>query len=382
MKSKTIKLMQLFYLIFYMGIGVYTTYITVFFKAKGLTASEIGAIQGIGPVVSMIGLSLAGSLADRTGKMNIVLSASFLLSAVCDIFFPISPVFMVLLFINTFYTFASSPLLQLADAFAADNCNKEDYPFNKVKICGTVGYASAVLLSGYILKNNVSLMFVIQGIIFLVSSVLAYKIPDRRTIKEPAKNAYFTVLKEKKILVLYMVNLLIYIPVSYYNSFFPIFVQELAQGDITSVSWSNFLAHLSEFPFLLSAFVIFKKFGAKKLLMLSCALMTIRWLVTAIAPNLAVAMIINMLKGASDIVFVYCTTEILNRTLDDRLKGTGQAIFGIITYGIARIAGNWLGGILTDFIGIRAVFSICSAFPLAAFFALMFLYKDNKKATA
>lgn len=382
MKNKTVRLMQLFFLIFYMGIGVYTTYITVFFKAKGLSASEIGAIQGIGPVVSMLGLSLAGGIADKTGKMNIVLSASFLLSALCDLFFPIHPVFMMLLLINTVYTFASSPLLQLSDAFAADNCNKEGVPFNKVKICGTVGYATMVLLSGYILKSNVSYMFVIQGIIFLMSAIIAYKIPDRRTIKEPAKNAYFSVLKNKKLLILYTANLLIFIPVSYYNSFFPILIQELAQGDITYVSWSNFLALLSEFPFLIFAFSIFKKLGAKKLLMLSCALMTLRWIIICFAPDIFTAMIINMLKGASDIVFVYSTTEILNRTLEDRLKGTGQALVGILTYGIARISGNWLGGILADIFGIRTVFLMCSAFPVVAFFLLMFLYKDNKEGTA
>ena len=377
MKNKTIRLMQCFYLIFYMGIGVYTTYITVFFKSMGLSSSEIGLIQGVGPVVSMLGLTIAGSISDKTGKMNIVLSASFLLSALCDVFFPVNPVFLSLLFINTFYTFASSPLLQLADAFAADNCNKEDFPFNKVKICGTIGYASVVLLSGYILKNNVSLMFVIQGIIFLVSSVLAYKIPDRRTIKEPAKNSYFTVLKNKELFILYMANLLIYIPVSYYNSFFPIFIQDLSGGSLTSVSWSNFLALISEFPFLFFAFAICKKLGTKRTLMLSCVLMTFRWSAVGLCNNAVIAMIINMLKGASDIVFVYCTTEILNRTLNDELKGTGQALVGILTYGIARIVGNFAGGVLTDILSIRSVFLICSAFPLVAFLLLLTMYKNK-----
>ena len=378
MKNKTIRLMQIFYLIFYMGIGIYTTYITVFFKAKGLTSSEIGLIQGIGPAVSMLGLSIAGNLADKTGKMNIVLSASFLLSALCDIFFPLNPIFLSLLFVNTLYTFASSPLLQLADAFAADNCNKEDFPFNKVKICGTVGYASVVLLSGYILKNTVSFMFVIQGIIFFVSAVFAAKIPDRRTIKEPAKNSYALLLKNKELFILYTANLLIYIPVSYYNSFFPIFIQDLSGGSLTSVSWSNFLALISEFPFLIFAFAILRKLGAKRTLMISCILMTIRWTVIAFSQSAEIAMIINMLKGTSDIVFVYCTTEILNRTLDDKLKGTGQALVGILTYGIARITGNFAGGILSDIWGIRTVFLICAAFPISAFLLLL-LSKSTKK---
>ena len=377
MKNKTVRLMQLFYLIFYMGIGIYTTYITVFFRQMGLSSSEIGLIQGIGPVVSMIGLTLSGSLSDKSGKMNIVLSASFLLSAVCDIFFTVNPVFLSLLFVNTLYTFASSPLLQLSDAFAADNCNKESFPFNKVKIFGTVGYASVVLLSGYILKDNVSLMFLIQGIIFLVSSVLAFKIPDRRTIEEPAKNSYFSVLKSKELFVLYVANLLVYIPISYYNSFFPIFIQDLAGGNLTSVSWSNFLALISEFPFLIFAFSVCKKLGTKKVLLISCMLMTFRWIVIAFSVNPTLSMIVNMLKGASDIVFVYCTTEILNRTLDDKLKGTGQALLGILTYGVARITGNWAGGILTDIFSIRNVFLICSAFPLIAFLLILTLYKNK-----
>lgn len=374
MKKNIIKMMKVYFLIFYMGIGIYTTYITVYFKSVGLSSSQIGLIQGIGPIVSMIGLSIGGAISDRTGKMNLVLSASFLLSAICDTIFPISKMFLALLFVNTLYTFASSPILQLADAFAADNCRKEDYPFSKVKICGTVGYASIVLFSGYILKENVSYMFVIQGLVFFASALFGLFIPDRRKIEEPSKNSYGEVLKHKNLLLLYGANLLIFIPVSYYNSFFPIFISDLSNGRLEMVSLSNFLALMSEFPFLLSAFVLCKKAGSEKLLTISCILMAIRWALTAFAPNPYVLMIINMLKGASDIVFVYCTTDLLNRILEDRLKGTGQAIVGILTYGVARVIGNGLGGILTDAFGARSVFLICSVFPLIA---LVFIIKLN-----
>ncbi len=367
-----ILLMRAFYFLFYMGIGVYTTYITIYFQSIGLSSTEIGLVQGIAPVVSMLGLTIAGSIADKTGKMNVVLSASFLLTSVCSLFFPISKMLLVILFINTSYTFVSSPLLQLSDAFSADNCKKEDIPFNTVKIFGTIGYALTVLLSGYILKANVSYMFIIQGAFFFVSSLLALKIPDRRSIIKEKKAGYGALLKEKSLYILYHSNLLVYISISYYNSFFPIYIKDLASGNLETVAISNFLALISEFPFLIFAHALCRKFGSKKILLASCVLMIIRWTGLCFSTNVALSMSLNLLKGASDIVFVYCTTEILNRRLKDKLKGTGQAFLGVLTYGIARIIGNYGGGVLSDALGIPVTFLICAIFPIIAFIVLLF----------
>ena len=365
-------LMRTFYFLFYMGIGVYTTYITIYFQSIGLSSTEIGLVQGIAPVVSMLGLSLAGSIADQTGKMNVVLSASLLLASISALFFPVGKVLPAVMLISTFYTFVSSPLLQLSDAFSADNCKKEDVPFNTVKICGTIGYALIVLASGYILKANVSYMFIIQGAFFFVSSLLALKIPDRRIITKEKKAGYSALLKEKSLYILYLANLLVYISISYYNSFFPIYIKDLASGSLEIVAVSNFLALLSEFPFLIFAHTLCRKFGSKKILLVSCILMIVRWTGICFSQNATLSIALNLLKGASDIVFVYCTTEILNRRLNDKLKGTGQAFLGILTYGIARIVGNYGGGILSDAVGIPQTFLICAIFPIIAFIVILF----------
>ena len=99
-------LMRAFYFIYYMGLGVYTTYITIYFQSIGLSSSEIGLVQSIGPVVSMLGLTIAGSIADKTGKMNIVLSVSLLLTSICSLFFPISKVLLSIISITQFYNFS------------------------------------------------------------------------------------------------------------------------------------------------------------------------------------------------------------------------------------------------------------------------------------
>lgn len=383
MKENKQGLLKLYYLVFYMGIGIYTTYITLYLKGEGLNSSQIGSITGLGPLVSMAGLAFAGRIADRTGKLNLVLAASFILSAVCALVIPIFPVFIVLLVTNVLYTFCSSPLLQLSDGLAADLCTKQNKPFNKVKICGSIGYAFIILFSGYVLKAHVSYMFVILSAVFAVSALLANAVPDTRTVTKSEKAPYKELLSNRRLFVLYAANLLVYIPISYYNSFFPIYMQDFAPGRLQLVSWASFLALISEFPFLAAAHILCKKLGNRKLLLLSCALMTVRWAVLALAPNVAVAIAVNFLKGTSDIVFVYCSTGIINEALGDRLKGTGQAFLGILTYGLARIIGNWGGGVLTDLFGIRLLFLYSALFPIAAGVIILLFraHLPNKKRT-
>ncbi|MBQ2967027.1 MAG: MFS transporter [Clostridia bacterium] len=378
LKNKT-NLLRIYFALFYMGIGIFTTYVTVFFKSQGLSDSQIGIITGLGPVMSLFGLMLAGNAADRLGKLNLVLSASFLLSALCALVFPVSKTFLYLLCINTVYTFATSPLLQLSDAMAVDYCAKHKKPFNTVKLCGTVGYAFIVLTSGYILENREQLMFLMIAGIFFVSALLVALVPDERVIKREKKNhAYGELFKDKALIVLYIANLLVFIPVSYYGSFFPIFIKALAGDSLSAVAWSSFLSLISEFPFLIFAHVLCKKFGNKKVLMTSCVLMMVRWVAIAVSSHMLSAVLFNMLKGASDIVFTYCTTAILNKRLADHLKGTGQAVLGILTYSVARIIGNYAGGFLSDAFGIRTVFLGCAVFPLIALFLLL-SFSENKK---
>ena len=381
MFKNKISLLKLYYMLFYMGIGIYSTYITVFFKGQGLTDSQIGTITGVGPIVTILGLTIAGRTADRLGKLNLVLSGSFLLSALCALVFPVSETFLYMLCINTFYTFATSPLLQLSDALAADCCAKQGKPFNGVKLCGTAGYALIVLASGYLLQGREKLMFVMIAAIFFISAFLSASVPDNRVIPEGKnKHAYVELFKDKALALLFIANFLVFIPVSYYNSFFPIFIKQLANNSLSAVAWSNFLALMSEFPFLLTAHILCKKFGHKKILMTSCALMTFRWIAISLSSHPISAVAFNLLKGASDIVFTYCTTALLNQRLADRLKGTGQALLGILTYSFARIIGNYAGGVLSDIFGIRTVFAYGALFPIIAFI-LLIAFSENKKKT-
>ena len=82
-------------------------------------------------------------------------------------------------------------------------------------------------------------------------------------------------------------------------------------------------------------------------------------------------------------MFVYCSTGIINEALGDRLKGTGQAFFCIMTYGLARIIGNWGGGVLTDLFGIRLLFLYSALFPIAAGVIILLFraHLPNKKRT-
>jgi len=88
-----------------------------------------------------------------------------------------------------------------------------------------------------------------------------------------------------------------------------------------------------------------------------------------------------MLHGMAFIVLTYCMATYINREVPKELRATGQTVNGLINFGLARIAGSILGGILSDIFGIRHVFLYISIIDFMAIivFVMILFIKKNKR---
>lgn len=382
--NKEIKLFQGFYFAYYCVLSVYSTFIPLFFRFIGLSQSQIGYITSIGSIISIISLFLFGKLADKTNKNNMLLAFLSVASVMTLMSYKLYTDYPVILTLNIFYMFFSVPIMQLSDALAFNYTNKNNIDYNMIKIFGSFGYALIALGGGFFINININNMFFIALIAYIASAVIAYKMPNHRNVnKNKNKVSYIIVLKNKKITLLLLINLIVYIPVSFYNSFFTIYLNEVAKASVSLVGVSIFLSIVSEMPFLLLANKLIKKIGYKKTIVISCVLMSIRWGLISVLNSDILIILVNCLKGFSDIVIFYCTAKIISIELEEGLQASGQALLGIVTYGIARIAGNYIGGVLYDTFSGRHVFAACAI--LAAVTAVIYFSwgdKNSKKMMA
>ena len=65
--------LSVFYLLYFLTIGVTLPFLPAYFGSLGLSASQIGLLLSVGPVFSLFAPPLWGQLADRTGRPGLVL---------------------------------------------------------------------------------------------------------------------------------------------------------------------------------------------------------------------------------------------------------------------------------------------------------------------
>ena len=76
--------------------------------------------------------------------------------------------------------------------------------------------------------------------------------------------------------------------------------------------------------------------------------------------NIYLILILQLLHGFTFIVIFYSMAMYINEKVQDELKASGQALNSAVGMGFTRIIGSVAGGVLSDYIGIRQVFTLSS----------------------
>ena len=77
-------------------------------------------------------------------------------------------------------------------------------------------------------------------------------------------------------------------------------------------------------------------------------------------------MISQVLHGGGFIVITVSMAKYISLTVPAELRSSGQMLLAVTGFGIARVAGNFLGGLAAMRVGEGAVFWFCAALTLLA----------------
>ena len=357
--------------------SVYNTFMTIYFGSVGCTPSQIGTISAAGPLATIAGQYIFGRISDilpPRGK-NILIFALYTASAALLLLYRSSGAFVYLIVISMLYTFFNAPEQQLSDALSLDYSAASGCRYSIIRMGGTIGYAIMAAAAGAVIAaSGDSGMFACVTALTLLSGVLSLFLPRAaHTGNETAnqcstreKVSYFSLFRDKRLTLILLLNFLIYICISFYISFFPVYLKQAAGGDSSVVGRVMFALVLCEVPFLLFAQRIEKRFGTDKILIVSCFAMALRWGIYASTRSIPLLAAASALHGLSNITTLYCSVSFIQRSADVRLRATGQTTLGIVNYGLARIVGNFAGGFISEKAGIPAMFAICSVIAFAA----------------
>ena len=373
-----------FMIAYYVTNAVYQGFLSLYFRdVAGLSTQWLSVVMAAVPLVSMFTQPMWGAAGDGMKSRNQVLRILTVGAAACMLLLRAnnSP-WWILACMACFSCFYTS-IQPMGDSIVLENLQKHDGRFGPVRLAGCWSFAVVSLLAGHALTGR--LAWSIYGTCMLLACVFGttFLLPEtpghqHGRDKVPMRE----LLREKKLVRLMLFMTMLQMTMGYFYTYFSIFFTSLEGGSTALLGWAYLLSSLSETPFLLLSDKLIRKIGVGKLLVIAGCAMTARWALLATAGSVWVAFFAQILHGWGFIVMTVSMSKYINQHVPDELKARGQMMLNVAGFGVARVAGIVLGGLIAGRVGVQSGF--WASFAVSALALAIFApgYLREKEAEA
>lgn len=365
------------------------------------TGSQVGIIYSFNSAVTLILMFVYGVVQDRL-KLNssLLIFCATLISLIGPffswIYLPIlTNHFAIGVLIGAFYIpaafLATAPL---TETYAEKASRQFGFDYGKARAWGSLGYALATLIGGFMFPINPTLNFwsgSVLGVLFLIDALFTRKkVITYRQREQKSDGSSIPTLSEMldvaKRPTLYMMIILTMFTWTFYTVFdqqmFPQFYTSLFINQGTGEQLYGVLNSVQVFgeaimmvlvPFLMH------KIGVKKTLLLGITVMIVRIGLCGIADTPLLVSLIKMLHSIEVPLFMLSMFKYFTLHFNNKLSATLYMVGFQIAAQVGQVILSTPLGILRDTVGYHTTFLVISAIVLCALiFALLTLKKDNE----
>jgi NHS family xanthosine MFS transporter len=380
------------------------------FSTKHWQSEDFGIIFSTMGIASIFMPTLCGIIADRWinaeklyGILHILCGATFLsLPLVND---P-TTFFWIILLAMIFYM----PTLALSNSVAYTVLNKNGLDtvkhFPPIRVWGTVGFIAAMWLTNLTDNKASENQFYIAGITALILGLYAFSLPKCPPRKSIGKNKSLTeilgldafkLFKDYKMASFFLFSMLLGAALQLTNAYGDTFLDDFKNipeyADSFVVRYSTIIlsiSQVSETLFILAIPFFLRKFGIKRVMLISMFAWVLRFGLFAYgdpAGGLWMIILSCVVYGMAFDFFNISGSLFVDRSTDSKIRSSAQGLFMMMTNGFGAVLGSWTSGMLigkffTDAGGAKDWHSIwlcfaAYAFVVAVLFAIFFRYKHT-----
>lgn len=366
---------SLFYLFFYLGMGAFLPFFSLFLHQRGFDSEQIGVLLAAGSLTGIVAQPAFGVLSDSTKDYRTPLKIAIILSSALIFGYFFGRGFLAILITTVLFNFLYTPVGPLMDAIAVEKGPRFGFSFGKVRLWGAFGYAFITVLAGYVFsalgyQYSCPTFAVIGLFLFiLIFSFPSFERPKRQSVF--SKDVLGSVFSNGRFVWFVVITLLITSCMTMNVSYLPIYFQKMAYP-INLVGWNFTIAALVEVPLFWVSAKLIRRMGLFPFLALGTMAYAIKYFIMGMAPNVAVVLGVQALDGVAFAVYFSSAVEIVNLMAPLNAKATAQTIFGAAS-GVSGIIGNLLGGFVMQVQGPQFLFFMMTVMSgLAAVLFLLF----------
>jgi PPP family 3-phenylpropionic acid transporter len=355
-----------FYFSIYMAGAAFNVYGGIWFADKGLSSEQIGIINAVPVLVTLLLNIAVGRIADKASDWRQVIVLGCALAGLIPIALFYVHDFWGILIIWTLALLPINVVAPVADAATMRMTRRRGTQYGSIRAWGTVGYMAALFLAGWIISVYGGAIFLPMFVgLSILRGLVAFGLPRFRggesdSERKPATGATHLGAVMKPFFLLPLVGFsMVYATHTVLNAFQALlWMEQGLSADLIAPLLA--LAAVAEAAIMFLFGRIARRFSARSLILLSAATAVFRWICMGFQPGLEFLIPLQLLHAFTFALgFMGCLNFIANWTSDE-IAAEAQGFFQMLQQAmsvVALIAFGWLTGLM----GAQAYF-IAAAF--------------------
>lgn len=355
-----------YYLFYFASLGALVPYWGLFLQSRGFDALAIGQLMATLTATKILSPLLWGHLSDRRGsRMPLVRLATLLAILVFAAVF-VADGFWAMAAAMTLFSFFWNASLPQMEAVTFNHLGRRVIRYAQIRLWGSVGFVLVVAGLGLQLERaplTVVPIWVVAlfGALWVSTLMIPDSAPQRRLGPEAS---LLGMLNRAEILAFLGACFLMQLSHGSYYSFYSIHLRAAGYSSAAvGALWS--LGVIAEVLVFLVMHRILIRFRARRVLLWSLGLATVRWVLIGAFVDLAwVQALAQTLHAATFGTFHAAAIHLVHHYFPGRTQGRGQALYNSLSFGAGGALGSLLGGLLWDAPGPAAVFGLSASVAL------------------
>ncbi|MBI5040089.1 MAG: MFS transporter [Gammaproteobacteria bacterium] len=342
-----------FYLFYFATLGALVPYWSLYLKHLGFNAAEIGELVAILMATKLVAPNVWGWIADHTGRRIAIIRLASLLSLLIFTGVLFGSSYLWLALVMSGFSFFWNAALPQFEAITLSHLGAATHRYSMIRLWGSIGFILTVAGLGPVFDRvGVALLPQILLGLFTAIWLASLTVPEHGTVASTQEQTPLRqVLRRPDVLALLLVCFLMQASHGPYYTFFTLYLEDYGYSH-SSIGLLWALGVVAEIGVFVVMHRWLPRYGARRLLLASLALTTLRWLLIAgFADRLPVVLFAQTLHAASFGVYHAVAIHLVHQLFVGRNQGRGQALYSSLSFGAGGAVGSLAAGYIWTGLG-------------------------------
>lgn len=349
MRAATYWRLSSFYFAYFVVLGSFTPYWSLWLDDRGLSAAWIAVLMGTSWLTRVFAPPLWTAAAGTARQPRRWLRAGALLTLISYVGFLVGPDLAALLVLMLAFTFFYNAILPQFEVLTLSHLKQHPAAYGRIRLWGSIGFIAAVLAMGLLLDRlpiHWLPWLMLPAVLALLASAYANDYDQAAPTSEAGPRVVLPGLRERlrepAVAGFLLMALLMQASHGPFYVFFSLHLEQLGYGRASiGAFWA--LGVLAEIAMFMLVGGWLQRLGPSRMLVLCLLAATMRWLlVAALAFEPVVLAVSQSLHALSFAAFHAAAIQIVAQIFPGRLANHGQGLL----YGIGQGLGGVLGAVL------------------------------------